>query len=243
MRLADKVAFIAGAGGRQGTTVPVLFAKEGARLFLAGLVDTELQRIAERVRELGREVDYLATDLTETPAVSDAVERARRRFGRIDILYNNTGLYLAGEKLPHETSDEEWDALLSIDLKTHFLCARAVLPLMLEQGSGVILNVAAARAARLGGNAGYAAAKGGIIAMTQNMARRYSEANIRVNCICPTDIQESPNPLDPQIPQPRLRRHGTPEDVAYAALYLASDEAAWVTGIALVVDGGAEVSA
>lgn len=241
MRLAGKVAFIAGAGGRQGTTVPLLFAKEGARLYLAGLVEEELQRIAGRARELGSEAAYLAGDLTQAGTVAMAVERARQHFGRIDILYNNTGVYLAGEKLPHETTDEEWDALLTIDLKSHFLCARAVLPLMLQQGSGVIINVAAARAARLGGNAGYAAAKGGIIAMTANMARRYREANIRINCICPTNIQESPNPLDPALPQTSLLRSGTPEDVAYAALYLASDEAAWVTGITLVVDGGAEV--
>jgi 3-oxoacyl-[acyl-carrier protein] reductase len=242
MRLSGKVALIAGAGGRQGTTVPVLFAREGARLVLVGRDERDLDWIVRAVRGTGGEVEYIAGDLTHVGVAEQAVALARERFGRIDILYNNTGVYLAGEKAPHETSDDEWNSLLAIDLTTHFACARAVLPLMLEQGSGVIINVAGARAARLGGNVGYGAAKGGVIALTANMARRYRDTNIRVNCICPTNIGESPDPLNPSLPQPQLARAGTPEDVAYAALFLASDEAAWITGTSLVVDGGAEVS-
>ncbi|MDE3095432.1 MAG: SDR family oxidoreductase [Chloroflexota bacterium] len=242
MRLEGKVTLIAGAGGRQGTTVPLLFAREGARVVLAGLDGDETSRLARHIQEAGGEAAHLAADLTSAPDAEAAVRLAIDRFGQLDVLYNNTGIYIASESRAGETTEQDWDRLLAVDLKTHFLTAHYALQQMARQRSGSVINIAAARAARLGGNVGYAAAKSAIIGMTKKMAREYAPDNIRVNCICPTNIQASPDPLDPRPPRRAIVRDGTPEDVAYAALFLASDEAAWITGIKLVVDGGAEVA-
>jgi NAD(P)-dependent dehydrogenase (short-subunit alcohol dehydrogenase family) len=209
---------------------------------LAGLDAAEVQRVAAYIEAQGGAAASMGADLTHAADAEAAVRFSIERFGRIDILYNNTGMYIAGELRAAETEESDWDQLLSVDLKTHFLTAKFALPHMMGQRSGSIINIAAARAARLGGNVGYAAAKSAIIGITKKMAREYAADNIRVNCICPTNIQASPAPLDPALPQPLIARDGTPEDVAHAALFLASDEAAWITGIELVVDGGAEVA-
>lgn len=243
MRLKDKVALIAGAGGRQGTTVPVLFAQEGAKVVLVGLIAEELERLAAHIASRGGAAAARAADLTDPNEAAAAVRLAVERFGRVDILYNNTGIYAASERRAGETEDHDWDRLLAVDLTTHFLTAKFALREMARQHAGVVINVAAARAARLGGNVGYAAAKSAIIGITKKMAREYAADNIRVNCLCPTNIQSSPDPLNPRLPEPVVERDGTPEDVAWAAVFLASDESAWITGAELVVDGGAEVMA
>ena len=239
MRLQDKVALIAGAGGRQGTTIPIVFAREGAKIVLAGLLGDELERIAEHIARDGGEAAFRAADLSVAHEAATAVRLAIDRFGRIDILYNNTGVYSSWEHRTGEIDEAEWDRVVAVNLKTHFLVARMALREMARRRSGVVLNVAAAPAAMLGGNVAYAAAKSGIIGMTKKMAREYAPDNVRVNTICPMNIQASPDPLDPAPPQLLIQRDGTPEDVAYAALFLASDEAAWITGATLVIDGGA----
>jgi NAD(P)-dependent dehydrogenase (short-subunit alcohol dehydrogenase family) len=241
-RLKDKVILVAGAGGRQGTTVPLVFAREGAKLVLAGLVQEELDAIAQNIRAQSGEAVARASDLADGEEAEAAVRLAVETFGRIDVLYNNTGIYTAWESRTGDTDLNQWHQLIEVNLESHFLMCKYALREMVRQKSGAIINVAAARAARLGGNVGYAASKAAIIGITKKMAREYAADNIRVNCICPTNIQPSPNPDDAQPPQLTLERDGTPEDVAYAALFLASDESPWITGIELVVDGGAEVS-
>lgn len=241
MRLKDKVVLVAGAGGRQGTTVPVLFAREGAKLVLAGLVIDEVERLAAHIKTQGGDAVARGCDLTDAHEAAAAVRLAIEQYGRLDVLYNNTGIYSAWEHRTGDTDETDWDQILAVDLKTHFLTAKYAVREMARQRSGAIINVAAARAARLGGNVGYAAAKSAIIGLTKKMAREYAPDNVRVNCLCPTNIQASPDPLNPGLPEPQVHRDGTPEDVAWAALFLASDEAAWITGVELVVDGGAEV--
>ena len=240
-RLKDKVVLVAGAGGRQGTMVPLLFAREGAKIALAGLVQDELDDIAKKIRAAGGEAVTRASDLADADEAEAAVRLAVETFGRIDVLYNNTGIYTAWESRTGDTDLNQWHQLLEVNLESHFLTSKYALREMVRQRSGVIINVAAARAARLGGNVGYAASKAAIIGITKKMAREYASDNIRVNCICPTNIQPSPEPDGTQLPQQTVARDGTPEDVAYAALFLASDESPWITGIELVVDGGAEV--
>lgn len=243
MRLKDKVIIVAGAGGRQGTTVPVLFAQEGAKLVLAGLVADEVERLARHINEHDGDAVAQGADLTVAAQAAGVVRLAIERFGRVDVLYNNTGIYLGWEHRTGETEEQEWDKLIAVDLKSQFLMAKYAVREMVRQGGGAIINVAAARAARLGGNVAYGAAKNAIIGMTKKMAAEYVAENIRVNCVCPTNIQASPEPFEPRLPAAVLQRDGTPEDVAWAALFLASDESRWITGTELVVDGGAEVLA
>ena len=238
-RLEGKVALIAGAGGRQGTAVPILFAREGAAVVLAGLSGEEVGGIARRIKDAGGQAVAVAADLIHESDATAAVKLALDTFGKIDILYNNSGGYLDG--FIHETSEADWDRVIEQNLKTHYNATRFAIPPMLENGSGSIVNVGAARAARQGGNAVYAATKGGVIAMTQNLAKAYHSRNIRVNCICPTNIGDSRDKYGVPLPLRSLDRDGTPEDVAHLGLFLASDESAWITGAVFVVDGGAEV--
>jgi NAD(P)-dependent dehydrogenase (short-subunit alcohol dehydrogenase family) len=239
IRLEGKVALIAGAGGRQGTAVPILFAREGAAVVLAGLSGDEVEDIARRIQEDGGQAVAMAADLTAESEAASAVRLALDSFGKLDVLYNNSGGYLDG--FIHETTEADWDRLIQQNLKTHYNATRFAIPPMLENGSGSIVNVGAARAARQGGNAVYAATKGGVIAMSQNLAKAYHSRNIRVNCICPTNIGDSRDRYGVPLPLRSLDRDGTPEDVAHLGLFLASDESAWITGAVFVVDGGAEV--
>ena len=243
MRLRGKVVLIAGAGGRQGTAVPLVFAREGATCVLAGLAGDELDRLAAHIVASGGTAIARATNLVDAAEAAAAVRLTIERFGRIDVLYNNTGIYASGDVRTAETDLDLWQQVIDTDLRSHFLTARFALREMQRQRSGAIINIAAARPARLGGSVAYAAAKSAIIGMTQRMAREYATDNIRINCICPTNIQSSPDALAAPMPPRTLARDGTPEDVAYAGLFLASDEAAWITGVSLVVDGGAEAGA
>jgi dihydroanticapsin dehydrogenase len=242
MRLKDKVVLIAGAGGRQGSVVPLVFAREGARLVLAGLDGPQLEGLAAKITDDGGAAVARATDLADEGDAAAAVRLCIETYGRIDVLYNNTGIYTSWELRAGETDLHAWHTLLRTNLDSHFLTAKAAVREMARQRSGCIINVAAARPARLGGNVAYAASKGAVIAMTKKMAREYAPDNIRVNCLCPTNIQASPDAMAAALPAPLLERDGMPEDVAYAALFLASDEAPWITGIELTIDGGAEVS-
>lgn len=242
MRLQDKVVLIAGAGGRQATAVALVFAREGARLAMCGLDGAELDQLSRRIVDAGGTAVARATNLADPTECEAAVRFAIETYGRIDILYNNTGIYLGGERRAHETPIEDWRKVIDVNLQSQFLCSKHALAHMVTRKSGVIINLAAARAARLGGNAAYAASKAAVIGLTRKLAREYAADNIRVNCICPTNIQASPDAAAAAVPPPTLGRDGTPEDVAYAALFLASDESPWITGIELVVDGGAESS-
>ncbi|MDP2949309.1 MAG: SDR family oxidoreductase [Chloroflexota bacterium] len=244
MRVVNNVALVTGAASGIGRATALLFAAEGAR---EAILDWNCEAGGETARligERGGEAVALVGDVSKEEDVAAAVRATVDRFGRLDILVNDAAIEFWGKAA--DTKVEDWDRVLAVDLRGVFLCCKHAIPRMLEQGSGAIVNIASVNGlVGIPAHAAYNAAKGGIIALTRQMAVDYGPDNIRVNCICPTTTEtpmvEAVLTEDLRrylIQQHPLRRLAQPEDVAYAALYLASDEASCLTGVILPVDGG-----
>ena len=235
-RLAGKRAIVTGGGSGIGRATCRLFAAEGATVVVADL-------LGERAEEVAAEIGGTAVqaDVTVAADVAQMVEAA----GRIDVLVNNAGGGFADDLL--EISEEQWDEDVTHNLQSPFLCSKAVLPGMIEQGSGVIVSIASVNGIAFFANEPYSAAKAGLISLTRSMAVRYGKHGIRAVAIAPGTIR---SPLwqervdkEPAIFERLVRwyplgRVGEPEDVANAAAFLASDDAAWISGDVLRVDGG-----
>jgi NAD(P)-dependent dehydrogenase (short-subunit alcohol dehydrogenase family) len=254
MRLAGKTAIITGAGNGIGEASALLFGAEGAKVLCADLLPEDATRTAARIREAGGEAEACHADVTKMPEVERMVKAALERFGRIDILFNVAGI---GVRNPvHELEESEWDFVMDTNLKSVFLCSKAVLPHLMAQGSGNIINTSSTFALLAAPRyPAYCASKAGVLLLTKQMALDYGPA-IRVNCICPgaTDTprmrRNIANSPDPAAYERGLRdlnrvmgRLAEPKEIAYSALFLASDEASFVTGSALVVDGGQTIDA
>ena len=237
-RLAGKVAVIAGAGGGMGSATPLHFAREGAKVLLVARRAEPLAALAKEIEDRGGEAAIATADLATPSGAAAMAQAALDRWGRIDVLFDNLGDYAYGGRKLHETAPEEWRYLISINVDTAYLTCHAVLPSMVAQGSGSILLVSAASRTRREANVGYAAGKEALVGLTRTLAREYREHGIRVNCICPGAIGDSRGTENAGPPPPALDRSGHPADVALSAVYLAADEAAWVTGQCLDVDGG-----
>lgn len=244
MRLDRKVAIITGAGSGIGKAAAELFAREGAAVVIAELHADRAEAVSQSIIDAGGRALALAVDVTDSAAVNEMVRKTIDEFGRIDILMNNAGLSFKQDLL--EIDDEDWQASLDLILTAPFYGSRAVLPQMIEQGSGSIINISSVRGLTGTGEEGYSAAKAGLINLTLNMAVRYGKHGVRTNAVCPgavkTGLSGSIEPTPEQqasvAKRHPLGRVGEPEDVAYACLYLASDEASWVTGAVIPVDGG-----
>ena len=245
MQLQNRVAVVTGGGSGIGRAICRRFGAEGAQVVV---LDRDLARAQETARLLDADDIKslaLAADVSNAQAVTDALGRVLEKWDRVDILVNNAAISQGDDIL---TIDETtWDRNLNVVLKGVFLCAKAVLPGMIAQQRGNIINIASVNGLTGLSEEPYSAAKAGVINLTQNMAIKYGQHNVRVNVICPGTIQtpiwQSRVDKDPTVFEKLakwypLGRVGQPEDVANAAFFLASDQAAWITGAVLNVDGG-----
>ena len=236
MRLKDKVALVTGAGSGIGRAICLEFAREGAKLLCAELDEASGRAVADEVAKAGGEARFQRCDVSKEAEVRAAVQAAVDAFGRLDVMLNNAGV-----------SQRDWDTTIAINLSgVYYGCVHAA-ERMAAQGGGVIINMASILGlVGVGAEDPYVAAKHGVVGLTKNFALRYAPQGVRVNCINPgwiatpmTRVLQENDALRQQVEsQVPLRRFGQPEDVAKAALFLASDDSSYVTGAAFVVDGG-----
>ena len=244
-RLDGNVALVTGGGSGIGRAIAERFAGEGARVVVADLNLPRAEETAGRIANAGGESLAVEADVASAAAVATLVARAEAAYGAVDILVNNAAA-VAGDDLL--TIDEAtWDWNLAVVLKSAFLCARAVLPGMVARRRGVIVNVASVNGLSGFGEEAYSAAKAGMINLTRNLAIKYGRHGVRANVVCPGTVRtpiwgkrlaQRPGIFDELAAWYPLGRVGEPDDVAHAALFLASEEAAWITGAVLPVDGG-----
>jgi 3-oxoacyl-[acyl-carrier protein] reductase len=244
MRLEDKVAIVTGAGRGIGLGIALAFVREGARVALCDIDGSLLKDAVTKIEAIGGDAAAFQMDVTNRRQIQDVVAEICARWGQIDILVNNAGIY---EVLPfQEITEEQWDRLLAVNLKGAFLCCQAVIPSMIRQGGGRIINMASS-AGKAGGNlagAHYSVSKAGVICLAKQLARELGCHNITVNAVAPGRIdtpmiqiasREENEKFRLQTPLGRL---GTPADVANAVVFLASDEASFITGEIVDVNGG-----
>ncbi len=243
MRLENKVAIITGAGSGIGRETALLFAEEGAGVTLTGRTEESIRRVCEEIQSKGGKAISVRGDVSKREDMDKVVSRTISEFGRVDILINNAGVNM--DALVTKMTKEQWNGVINVDLTGAFNCIQAVVDVMINQGNGVILN--ASSVSGIYGNIGqvnYASAKAGLIGLTKTLAKELGKKGIRVNAVVPgftVTPMTSRVPekiLNMMIEKTPLRRLAEPKDIAYAYLYLASDEARHVNGSLLSVDGG-----
>ena len=249
MKLKDKVALVTGAGSGIGRATAVLFAREGARVAVADIQAQGGQETVQKIRDGGGEALFLRTDVSKARDVENMIRHTIATYGRIDILHNNAATVVV--KLLEDLSEEEWDRVMAVNVKSIFLAVKYVIPHMKKNGGGSIINTASTQSF-VGeyGIPAYVASKGAILLLTKTLALDYVRHNIRVNCVCPSAVDtamlrahcegtgDPEAQLRAEMAAMPIGRLLAPEEIAHAALYLASDQARGVTGSALVVDGG-----
>lgn len=253
MKLADKVVLITGAGMGIGRATALLFACEGVRVAVADYDPASGKETVDLIHQQGGECTFIQADVSQPEQVRSMVQEVTGTYGRIDILHNNAGIDLPQATNVIATEIEDWDRILSINLKGAFLCSKHVIPELIKAGGGVIINTASiAGLVPMSQEAAYGASKAGLVLLTKQMARDYAEYGIRVNNVCPGPMEKpmrhrldylegdevafaKRQTFSEQIP---LGRMCLPEDIAQAVLFLASDDASMITGADLVVDGG-----
>ena len=249
MRLNNRAALITGGTSGIGEATAILFAREGARVAITGRSEERGRAVAGTIKRNGGEAVFIRTDVRHAQECNHAVDEALRAYGALDILFNNAGVFY-----PHtilDCTEEEWDLQMNINLKGTFLMSKAALPRMIEQRCGVIINNSSGWGIAGGDSAvAYCASKGGVVLLTKAMAIDHGKQGIRVNCICPGDVDTPMLPEDARMRGLKwedylagcanrpMGRIGTSEEIAKAALFLASDDSSFMTGATLVVDGG-----
>ncbi|HXW93586.1 MAG TPA: SDR family NAD(P)-dependent oxidoreductase [Terriglobales bacterium] len=249
MRLLNKVALVTGATSGIGEATAILFAKEGASVTITGRNQERGHQLCDTIRRSGGKAIFVAADVRQAEQCRQAIERTVGTFGHLDILFNNAGVFYPHTAL--DCSEEEWDVQIDVNLKGTFLMSKFALPEMIRRGSGVIINNSSGWGIVGGDSAvAYCASKGGVVLLTKAMAIDHGRRGIRVNCICPGDVD---TPMLPQDARMRglswqdylagcvnrpLGRIGTTDEIAKAVLFLASDDSSFITGATLVVDGG-----
>ena len=244
-RLDGKVAIISGGARGQGAVETELFAMEGAKVIFGDVQDEDGKKVEAKVVELGGDVEYMRLDVTSEADWQRAVERAESKYGKLDILVNNAGISMRHSDM--DVSSDDWDTMMDVNAKGVFLGVKYAIPAMQRAGGGSIVNISSI-AGILGrplASPAYSASKGAVRVFTKSTAGRFAAEGIRCNSIHPgpidTDmIRAATNSVRPEtrVGEIPIGRLGQPEDVAYGALYLASDEASFVTGSELVIDGG-----
>lgn len=249
MRLANKVALITGGTSGIGEATALLFAKEGAKVTITGRNEQRGRDVVRRIHDAGGTAIFVRTDIRLAADCRRAVDETVRAFGRLDILFNNAGVFYAHTVV--DCSEEEWDLQMDINLKGTFLMSKYVLPGMIAQGSGNIINNSSGWGLVGGDKAvAYCASKGGVVNLTKAMAIDHGRQGIRVNCICPGDVETPMLPEDARFRGMKwedylagcanrpMGRIGTADEIAKVALFLASDDSSFMTGAVLAVDGG-----
>jgi cyclopentanol dehydrogenase len=246
MRLEGKVAIISGGARGMGAVEARLFAKEGARVVIADILEEEGRKLEAAIEAAGGKALFVRLDVTRESDWQDAVATAVRRFGKLDVLVNNAGI--SGRGKVEDTTVEDWDSVMEVNAKGVFLGTKAAIPAMRQAGGGSIINISS----QLGlvgtdhSSPQYQASKGAVRLLTKATAIQYAKEGIRVNSVHPGPIvtpmtetaRADPERYQMMLSRIPMGRYGQPEEVAYGVLYLASDESAYMTGSELVIDGG-----
>lgn len=253
MRLSGKTAIITGAASGIGRAAARLFAREGASVVIVDINEAGAAETLRSTQEGGAEAVSVTADVSKKHDAARVIEQAMNKFGRVDILFNNAATNSYTNTL--DTNETEFDRVFGVNLKSIFFISQVVTPHMVRAGKGSIINTSSITGiVGAPGMAAYSASKGAIITLTRTMALELAEANIRVNCICPASVDtpmlresfdrtpDAAHARAQNIKRHPLGRLGTPEDVAYFALFLASDESSFVTGGTHLIDGGASIA-
>ncbi len=245
-RLTDKVAIVTGGASGIGRATVLRFAEEGAKVVAADRSLTGLEQTQDLANKISSDVATVAVDVSKTDHVSDMVDQAVDRFGRVDVLVNAAGVLILTPPLA-EVDERHWDLIMATNLKGLFLCCKAAIPAMLTNGGGSIVNIASmAGVQAYGQSLPYAVSKAGIIHLTTVAASQYTSQGIRINCIAPGFVDtpqargstQSTEAIESAAQHHPMGRIGRPEEIANTILFLASDESSYMSGSTVIVDGG-----